>query len=133
MIGLDTHVIVRYLAQDDAKQSAIATRFMEKSLSAESPGFIALVVLVEVVWVLASSYGMNRVQIAEVVAGLLTTEQLRVESAELAWRAKRRFVESKADFSDAVIAECAASAGCRKIVTFDRQATTSAGFEILAQ
>jgi predicted nucleic-acid-binding protein len=132
VIGLDTNVVVRYLAQDDARQSATATRFMEKSLSAEEPGFISLIVLVEVVWVLASSYSMVRSQIAEVVEALLTTEQLRIESAEFVWRAKRRFTESKADFSDALIAECASAVGCRKIVTFDRGATTSAGFELLA-
>ena len=34
MIGLDTNVLVRYLAQDDAKQAAIATRLIEHELSA---------------------------------------------------------------------------------------------------
>ena len=30
MIGLDTNVLVRYMAQDDPKQSAVATRLIEK-------------------------------------------------------------------------------------------------------
>lgn len=30
MIGLDTNVLVRYLAQDDAQQSALATRLIEQ-------------------------------------------------------------------------------------------------------
>jgi antitoxin PrlF len=47
VIGLDTNVLVRYLAQDDPKQSASATRFIETRLSERSPGFISLVVLVE--------------------------------------------------------------------------------------
>lgn len=37
MIGLDTNVLVRYFAQDDAVQSKKATVLME-SLSAERPG-----------------------------------------------------------------------------------------------
>jgi len=49
VIGLDTDVIVRYLTQDDPKQSPIATRLMEKTLSSDEPGFISLVVLAEVV------------------------------------------------------------------------------------
>ena len=131
MIGLDTNVVVRYLTQDDPKQSPIATRLMEKTLSSDEPGFISLVVLAEVIWVLVSLYSVERAGVAEVVGGLLTTEQLRVESAELVWRAKRRYQASKADFSDALIAECAAAAGCKRSVTFDRTAAATSGFELL--
>ena len=45
--GLDTHIVIRYLTLDDAKQSSIATRLMEKNLSTDNPGFIPLVVLAE--------------------------------------------------------------------------------------
>ncbi len=132
MIGLDTNVVVRYLTQDDTKQSPIATRLMEKTLSTEEPGFISLVVLAEVVWVLVSLYSVDRAGVAEVVGGLLTTEQLRVESSELVWHAKRRYEQSKADFSDALIAECAVAAGCKRYVTFDRTAAATSGFDLLA-
>jgi predicted nucleic-acid-binding protein len=132
VIGLDTNVVVRYLTQDDAKQSPIATRLMEKTLSSDEPGFISLVVLAEVIWVLVSLYSVDRAGVAEVVSGLLTTEQLRVESAELVWRAKRRYEGSKADFSDALIAECAIAGGCKRAVTFDRTAAATSGFELLS-
>lgn len=131
MIGLDTNVVVRYLTQDDPKQSPIATRLMEKTLSTDNPGYISLVVLAEVVWVLVSLYSVERAGVAEVVSGLLMTEQLRVESAELVWRAKRRYETSKADLSDALIAECAVAAGCKRAVTFDRSAAATSGFELL--
>jgi predicted nucleic-acid-binding protein len=131
VIGLDTNVVVRYLTQDDPKQSPIATRLMEKTLSSDEPGFISLVVLAEVIWVLVSLYAVDRAGVAEVVGGLLTIEQLRVESAELVWRAKRRFEASKADFSDALIAECGIAAGCKRSVTFDRTAAATSGFELL--
>ena len=55
MIGLDTNVIVRYLAQDDVRQAAIATRLIEGSLSAEVRGFVSIVTLAEIVWVMAST------------------------------------------------------------------------------
>ena len=45
MIGLDTNVIVRYLAQDDVRQAAVATRLIEGSLSAEARGFVSIVTL----------------------------------------------------------------------------------------
>jgi predicted nucleic-acid-binding protein len=40
MIGLDTKVLVRYFAQDDAVQSKKAMALME-SLSAERPGYVS--------------------------------------------------------------------------------------------
>jgi len=55
MIGLDTNVLVRYIMQDDAKQSPQATRLIE-SLDVESPGYITKVSIVKLYWVLPASY-----------------------------------------------------------------------------
>jgi predicted nucleic-acid-binding protein len=131
VIGLDTNVIVRYLAQDDARQAAIATRLIEGSLSAEVRGFISVVTLAEVVWVMFSIYGASRTSIADIVEGLLTAPQLMMERADVLWRALKAYRESKADFSDAVIVELGSDAGCSKTVTFDRQAAAHPGFEAL--
>ena len=54
MIGLDTNVLVRYIMQDDAKQSLKATKLME-SLTVDEPGFVSLVAVVKLGWVLSSS------------------------------------------------------------------------------
>ena len=56
MIGLDTNVLVRYIMQDDPKQSPKATRLIE-NFTNDQPGFVPLVAVVELVWVLSSSYG----------------------------------------------------------------------------
>lgn len=131
MIGLDTNVVVRYLAQDDVRQAAAATRLIEGSLSAEVRGFISIVTLSEVVWVLASNYRLGRPALAEVIEGLLTAPQLTVEQSDVVWRALRAYQGSKADFSDALIVELGRDAGCAKTVTFDRQAAAHPGFEAL--
>lgn len=131
MIGLDTNVVVRYLTQDDPKQAAAASRLMENTLTAQEPGYISLIVLVEIVWVLVSCYAVERAQIAAILENLLTTMQVRVEAAELVWRAMRRFSETQADFSDALIVECCQTAGCSKTVTFDRAAASIMGMELL--
>jgi predicted nucleic-acid-binding protein len=52
MLALDTNVLIRYLAQDDARQSALATEWIEQRLSAAEPAFISLVTLLETVWVM---------------------------------------------------------------------------------
>ena len=131
MIGLDTNVIVRYLAQDDVRQAAIATRLIEGSLSAEARGFVSIVTLAEIVWVMSSNYRAARAVVADIVEGLLTAPQLAIEKADVIWRALRAFRESKADFSDAVIVELGRDTGCTKTVTFDRHAAAHPGFEML--
>jgi len=49
MIGLDTNVVVRYLTHDDPAQTTAAVRVMD-ALSSDSPGFLSLIVIVELVW-----------------------------------------------------------------------------------
>lgn len=60
MIGLDTNVQVRHIIQDDVAQSKQASDLMD-ALSADAPGFIGLVALIELVWVLSSCFGLRRV------------------------------------------------------------------------
>jgi predicted nucleic-acid-binding protein len=131
VIGLDTNVVVRYLAQDDVRQAAIATRLIEGSLSADVRGFISIVTLAEIVWVMSSNYGASRASVAEIVEGLLTAPQLMMERADVLWRALKAYRDSKADFSDAMIVELGSDAGCSKTVTFDRKAGAHPGFEAL--
>jgi len=131
VIGLDTNIIIRYLAQDDARQSAAATRFIERALSPENPGFITGITLCEVVWVLAECYGADRARIRSVVEGLLTSKQLAVDEADLVWNALRAWDASSADFSDALIGQIVAARGGEKTLTFDRAAAKLPGFELL--
>ena len=131
MIGLDTNVLVRYVAQDDQKQSAVASELIE-SLTASSPGFIALVSVVELVWVLQSSYQSSKSEIIVVLETLLRTRELTLENAETVWQALRRFSESNADFADCLIERSANAAGCDHTVTFDNKAAKTAGMQRLS-
>jgi predicted nucleic-acid-binding protein len=131
MIGLDTNVLVRYLVQDDPLQSASATKLIENSLSAEEPGYVTLVTLAELEWVLEDCYGADRQQVYTVIEGLLMSRQLRVENPDVAWRALRAWDDSKADLSDAIIGQVSLAAGCERIATFDRAASKLDGFTLL--
>ena len=125
MIGIDTNVLVRYIAQDDVAHSARAARLIEDECSADSPGFVALVVLVETVWVSESVYGATREVTAQILRRLLSIRQLVVENSEVAWKALRAFEASRADFADCLIHQIATAAGFDRAVTFDRQASKS--------
>ena len=130
MIGLDTNVLVRYIMQDDAKQSALATRLVE-SLSADSPGFVPLVSAVELAWVLSSAYGLDRGQVVQAFENLLRTKEILVERAEIVWKALRVFQGAGADFADCLIERSAAAAGCESTMTFDRGAAKGCGMTLV--
>jgi predicted nucleic-acid-binding protein len=131
VIGLDTNVVVRYLAQDDPKQSAAATKLFESVLTADDPGFVSSVVLCEIAWVLAECYGADRGRIRAAIEGLLAARQIAVEAPDTVRRALRAWGDSSADFADALIGSVAGSHGAAKTVTFDRAAAKLPGFELL--
>lgn len=134
MIGLDTNVLARYLAQDDTRQSAAATRLIEKELSIASPGFVSLVVIAELCWVLHRLYSATMDELVTMLEDLLGTPQFQIEAREVVQAAIQRFKESnnrKSGVTDALIAQIAASAGCTHTVSFDKGAVRSAGMTLL--
>lgn len=129
MIGLDTNVLVRYLVQDDPDQSALASAVIE-DLDEGRRGFLSLVVLVELHWVLRRAYGVGAAEVLDVLDRLLRARELLVQDADLVRRAWRR-AKGGADFPDALIAELGDAAGCEVTVTFDQQAARSVGMRLL--
>lgn len=130
MTGLDTNVLVRYIVQDDVAQTAAAVRVLE-SLSLESPGFIPLVVIAELVWVLQYSYESDKQEISAVLERLLRSAELVVEKAEIVEQALRAYRVSRADFADCLIERCAHSAGCKHTLTFDKRAASLTGMHLV--
>ena len=130
MIGLDTNVLVRYIMQDDPKQSSKAANLIE-SLDAENPGFITMVSVVELYWVLTSSYELTGAQVAQALDAILRTKQLQVERADQVVRALRVFGHGKADFADCLIERAASGAGCSQTMTFDVGAGKHAGMTLI--
>jgi predicted nucleic-acid-binding protein len=130
MIGLDTNVLVRYLTHDEPKQTAAAMRVMN-SLSFESPGFLSLIVIAELVWVLGISYRYQKKEIEQVLENLLRSKELVIERADIVSQACRAFRTGRADFTDYLIERCAHAAECRFTVTFDQKAAQVPGMQLL--
>lgn len=130
MIGLDTNVLVRYIMQDDPKQSHKASALME-SLNADNPGFITLVSIVELYWVLSTSYELTGQQVKQALEALLRSKQIIVDRADQVLRALRVFDDGKADFADCLIERTAVSAGCEQTMTFDVGAAKYAGMTLI--
>jgi predicted nucleic-acid-binding protein len=130
MIGLDTNMLVRYLAQDDPVQSPMATDIIEFRLTEENPGFISIVATVETVWVLDRAYGLADEEIAAALERILQADTLVVENEQEVFTATMALKEGGGSFADALIGALAARAGCARTLTFDRTASRLPGFEL---
>lgn len=131
MIGLDTNILVRYLVQDDAAQSKLATKFIEKNCTDSEPGIIGHIVLCELSWVLESNYQQSRDQITNVIEQILQVSQLAIPNADTVWRALGDYKSSNADFSDHLIARINQATGCEYTLTFDKKAAKQGLFKLL--
>ncbi len=124
MIGLDTNILVRFIAQDHPTQTAAATRVID-SLSSDDPGYLSLIVIAELVWVLRFSYRFDKQEIERVVERLLRSRELVLENKEIVSQALIKFRTSRADFADCLIERGGRSAGCQHVLTFDKIAASS--------
>lgn len=130
MIALDTNVVVRYLAQDDTRQSALATRLIEGRLTKAEPGFISLVALLETVWVMESVYGADASTVAGIVADLLDSAALEVQDSVAVSDALALYRGGSVDLHDCLIMSLAARRGA-KTLTFDVKASRRLGMKLL--
>ena len=121
MIGLDTNVVVRYLVQDDPKQSKQANSIIEKAISNGETLFISLITLCEIAWVLESCYEVSKKELIDVFKRLLQTQQIKIENEDVARHALHDFEHHTGiDFSDSLIGRQNVSNGSSLTYTFDK-------------
>ena len=130
MICLDTNVLVRYIAQDDPRQAAKAVHLIEEVCGEARPGFVTIVALAELVWVLEECYRAGKAEIVVILQRILRTKQLVVEEAETVWKSVRLFEASPADFADCLIERIGAAHECEYTATFDKGAA-KAGMRLI--
>jgi predicted nucleic-acid-binding protein len=131
MIGLDTNVLVRYFAQDDPVQSPKATEIMELRLTEDEPGFVSVVTMVEMVWVLSSIYELSDQEVASAVERMLQADTLFIQNEQEVFTATVALKAGRGSFADALIGALGTWAGCASTLTFDRKASRLGNFEII--
>ncbi|WOG26809.1 type II toxin-antitoxin system VapC family toxin [Endozoicomonas sp. 8E] len=106
MIVIDTNILLRYLLQDDEKQSAQATRLIQ----GEEKVLVTDAALVETVWTLkGKKYQLTKSEIIETVLQLFQEAYLHFEDGQVVWKALSDFKNTKplkgkeAGFADALI------------------------------
>lgn len=130
MIGLDTNILIRYLTQDDPIQSRKAAEILERRLTEGNPGFISVVVMAEIVWVLDRAYGLADSEIVAAIERMLQIDVLLVENEQEVFTAMIMLKEGRGSFADALIAELGSRAGCLHTLTFDEKALRLSGFKV---
>ena len=131
MLGIDTNVLVRYIVQDDKEQSKLASDLIEGQCSENNLGYINLIVVCELVWVLDRAYGYDKSLIAGTLEQILVTDTFEVQSSEIVWKTLRDYRNVTADFSDLIIAHINEDAGVKQTYTFDKKAGKTRLFALL--
>ncbi|HLJ72025.1 MAG TPA: type II toxin-antitoxin system VapC family toxin [Roseiarcus sp.] len=127
MIGLDTNVLLRVFIEDDPAQSERARRLVRRA-TAEGRVLINSIVLSEFAWTLARTFKLGRLEIARLLAELLSADDLEFERREAAKAALDAYRAGEADFPDYYLAEVNAGLGCASTATFDRAALKHSRF-----
>jgi predicted nucleic-acid-binding protein len=128
MIGLDTNILVRVLADEDDPAADRARELLVRLEEAGETVWLNHVVLCELGRVLRSSKRFTRAQIADLLGRVLSTRLLRVADADLVEEALRIFRATRADFADCLIGVLNRRAGCETTYTFNRRAAETADF-----
>ena len=131
MIALDTNVLVRYLVEDDEKQTALAAALITRAIANDEALFIADVVVCETVWVLSISYDTSRTDIVGVLRKLFRARHLTFRAVDQLIRGLEAFEAGKGDFADYLIREQARAAECEAVATFDRVLLKERGFVVV--
>jgi predicted nucleic-acid-binding protein len=128
VIALDTNVLVRFLVEDDARQTALAVALIERAIADDESLFVSDVVVCETVWVLGVAYKVGRKEIAAVLQNLFRARHLAFGAVEQLIRARDAYEAGKGDFADYLIREHARAADCVSVATFDRLLLKEKGF-----
>ncbi|MFB7842835.1 PIN domain-containing protein [Microbacterium sp. NPDC056052] len=129
MTGIDTNVILRAALDDDPVQSRLAQELLE-TLTRAAPGFVTMVTLAEVFWIVRRREGFSKDTALALIRGLVESDVLEFDDGEEVVRALEAAGDG-ADFADALIDSTMAQFGVTETVTFDRRAAQRLGWRLL--
>jgi predicted nucleic acid-binding protein len=105
---LDANVVLRFLRNDDPKQSPAAARLFAKAKDGKAELAITAITVAEIFYVLARVYKHARPEAAALLLPLCQSEVLEVEQRHRVLDALHRVAKANVDFGDAYLAATAA-------------------------
>ena len=122
MIGIDTNILVRYIANDDQEQSAIASKLLKQYSGKEKSIFINNIVVCELIWVLERGYKYSKEQIIKALKIILSSVEFEFENHKIIFLATLEYEKNSTDFSDTLIGLINKKFDCIKTFSFDKEA-----------
>jgi predicted nucleic-acid-binding protein len=116
---LDANVIVRFLVQDDARQSPAATALLEAAERQECRLHLDGLAVAESVYVLVGHYRRNKKDVVDALLTLIQNAGVVTADDAVVTDALQRFAAVNVDFADAWLAARAAQLG-HGVASFDR-------------
>ena len=133
MPALDTNVLVRYVVEDDPAQLAAARRLIRRCVGEGLALFVPVTVVLELEWVLRSSFGFAKHDVLMTMSSLFSAAELTFESERALEVALQLFRKGSADFADCLHVALAVQAGEEPLWTFDKAAAKVSGAQLLAK
>ena len=115
MAAIDTHVLVRLVTRDDAGQYQKAKAFVQ----AHQPVLVTQLSVLELVWVLMTSYGHKKEKVIQAAQALLDLAELDIQQPAILEAALATWKGCKADFADCFILESVKAESRTPLGTFD--------------
>ena len=122
MPGLDTNVLVRWLVEDDDKQTARVQSLFESVRVNQGALFVPNTVALELEWVLRSRYQFNKATVLRTFNALLETQELEFQDEAALERALHAYRQGGAEFAACLHAGQCGAANRLPLLTFDERA-----------
>lgn len=133
MPALDTNVLVRYIVEDDRVQLASAQQLIARAVRGGDTLYVPITVVLELEWVLRSSFGFTKHQVIHTLSNLFSAAELSFESERALEVTLQLFRKTAADFADCLHVALATQAGEQPLWTFDKAAAKVSGAKLLAK
>lgn len=103
-VHLDANIILRFLRDDDAKQSPVAGKLFQKAAEGKAALFVSAVTINEVFFALATHYNLSQPEIARKLIPLIRAGVAEFEHEASLLDALDRVIDTNVDFGDAYLA-----------------------------
>lgn len=117
-LHLDANVVLRFLRDDDPKQSPAARRLIGEANEGKVTLILSAVTVAEIFYALRASYKLPQAEIAPLLTGLLRSGVFEAEHEPRLLDTLARVQKANVDFGDAWLAATAAEAG-EAVASFD--------------
>jgi predicted nucleic acid-binding protein len=117
-IHLDANVILRFLRNDNPKQSPAAARLFQKAAGGKAAVFVSAVTINEVFYAFTSFYKVSHAGTAKIILPFVRTGVVEFEHEACLVDALQKVITENVDFGDAWLAATAA-ANHEQVASFD--------------